>query len=546
MILDARTIPSGTILESDICIIGAGCAGITLALQFIDAGIRVCQIESGGLVPDRELQALADGDSVGVRYSSLASCQQRCFGGNGNVWGGWFRPLDAIDFAARAWVEDSGWPFGAAELARHSRMAHALCEVAADDYDIAAVAGLGDPAARLLPFDPAVVESALYRFSPPTRFGAKYRDAIAAAANVTCLTRAHALGLEAGWNARTVERLELGTLAGTRLSVRARHFVLAAGGIENARLLLLSNDVAARGLGNEHDLVGRYFQDHPHTKRRLVLGPASFPMGVYGLAFRGRGLAAGLSLPAHVQEAERLLNYKASLYPVVYGEDSAGWAAFRTLALARSRRWGADLYDRFALPFRERGVRARDVAAMLAAPHKVMAAALSWGLHLDRFVTGYVIESKPEQAPNFDSRVLLQEERDPFGLPRARVDWRLLPIDRRTVVRAEELIDGELRRLGLGRLAPLAPGEVEDWPAGFAGGWHQIGATRAHRDPKRGVVDADCRVHGIANLHVAGASVFPTGGAVSPTPTLVALTLRLAEHLRRTLTAPRPVVAGAA
>ncbi len=546
MIVDARTLPSGTELDSDICIIGAGTAGISLALQFIGTRFKVCQIESGGLAPDRELQALADGDSIGMRYSSLASCQLRCFGGNSNVWGGWFRPLDAIDFAARPWIEDSGWPFGAAELERHSRLAHALCEVADDDYDTGAVAKLGDPNARLLPFDDAAIELILYRFSPPTRFGQKYRAKIEAAANLTCLVRAHALGLRANWNAREVERLELGTLAGTRLSLRARHFILAAGGIENARLLLLSNDVAVSGLGNEHDLVGRYFQDHPHTKRRLIAGSRAFSFGLYGVAYRDRGIGAGLSLPVRVQEEEGLLNYKASIYPIVYGEDSDGWAAFRTLALSMSRRWGTDLYDRFALPFKERGVRAGDLLTMLLEPHKVIAAALAHGLHFERFNAGVAVESKPEQAPNFASRVLLQDERDPFGLPRARVDWRLLPIDRRTVVRAEALIDGELRRLDLGSLAPLPPQESAAWPTDFAGGWHQIGTTRAHRDPKRGVVDADCRVHGIGNLHVAGASVFPTGGAVSPSPTIIALALRLAEHLKRTIAAPRPIVAGAA
>jgi choline dehydrogenase-like flavoprotein len=543
MIVDARTLPSGTVLEADLGIIGAGTAGITLALQFIGAGLKVALIESGGMAPDPASQALAEGDSVGARYSNLASCQLRFFGGNSNAWGGWFRALDGIDFVTRPWVEDSGWPFPAAELARHSRAVHALCEVPDDDYALDAVARLGDEGARLLPFDERKLRSVLYRFSPPTRLGQKYRAAIERADNVTGFTGAHALKLGANWNARAVERVELGTLAGARLSLRARHFVLAAGGIENARLLLLSNDVAAGGLGNAHGIVGRYFQDHPHTKRPLITGPSAFPFGLYGLAYRGRGLAAGLSLAEEIQEREGLLNYKASIYPVVYGEDSEGWAAFRTLALSLSRRWGTDPYDRFALPFKRRGVSARQFFKLLIEPHKAAAAALAHAFHLRSLVAGYVVESKPEQAPNPESRVLLGEARDPFGLPRARVDWRLTPLDRRTVVRAEALIDAELRRLGIGRLAPLAPGEDEAWPADFAGGWHQIGTTRAHRDPKRGVVDGDCRVHGMANLHIAGASVFPTGGAVSPSPTIIALALRLAEHLKRHAAASEPMAA---
>ena len=149
-----------------------------------------------------------------------------------------------------------------------------------------------------------------------------------------------------------------------------------------------------------------------------------------------------------------------------------------------------------------------------------------------------MLESKPEQAPNWASRVMLQDKRDDFGLPRARVDWRLLPIDRHSAVRAEEIIDEEFQRIGIGRLAPLPSEERDEWPAGFAGGWHQIGTTRMHTDPRHGVVDANCQVHGVGNLFIAGASVFPTGGSVSPMPTLLALALRLADHVKQILQQP--------
>jgi choline dehydrogenase-like flavoprotein len=534
MFLDARTIPDGTVLETGLCIVGAGPAGITLAREFAGTGVAVCLLESGGLAFERAVQALAEGTSAGARYTGLDTCQLRYFGGNGNAWGGWFRGLDDSDFAPRPWVEDSGWPFPAAELAPYYAAAHALSEVASADYDVdRAVALLGDPRAGLIPFDPVRLESILYRFSPPTRFGQVYRDAIEKAPNIRCLTHAHALGIRAsGGDRPEATRLSAGCLDGGRFEVAARIFVLAAGGIENARLLLLSNDVRPQGLGNEHDLVGRYFMDHPHVMRPLVADGRKAALGLYGLSFRGRGIAAGISLPAAVQEAEGILNYKASIYPVYPGQDSRGWQSFRNLVLSLAPSWRTDPYDRFALPFAEKRISAGQVWDILRQLPQVTLGAFAQLLKPDRLVSTFVLESKPEQAPNRDSRVVLERERDAFGLNRARLEWRLKPIDRRTVVRAEAIVDAELRRLGIGRLAPLPQDLGEEWPADFSGGWHQIGTTRASADPRQGVVDAQCRVHGVTNLFVAGASVFPTGGAVSPTPTVLALTLRLADHLK--------------
>jgi len=153
----------------------------------------------------------------------------------------------------------------------------------------------------------------------------------------------------------------------------------------------------------------------------------------------------------------------------------------------------------------------------------------------NRFISGYLLESKPEQSPNPDSRITLDDARDAFGLRRPKVDWRTSPIDRRTAVRGEEIIDEELRRLNIGSLAPLSPEEVEGWPENLDGGWHQLGTTRMHVDPKQGVVDSNARVHGLSNLFITGGSVFPTGGTAPPTLTVIALALRLASHLKDSL-----------
>ncbi len=319
----------------------------------------------------------------------------------------------------------------------------------------------------------------------------------------------------------------------------AKYFVLAAGGIENARLLLLANDVAPKGLGNQHDLVGRYFMEHPHTTRTPIARPRAMSSALWGLSFRDRALSARLSLPVALQQREELLNYSGNIHPVYFGHGTKGWLAFRKLVLSVDPGRQSDPYVRFP-PYGRRGLSLAEVFDVARQFDRVTVAALLQYFQPGHFISGFILESKSEQAPNPDSRITLDHTRDAFGLNRVKLDWRMLPIDRRTVVCAEAILEEELRRLGIGALAPLDPAETEGWPAILEGGWHQIRTTRANDDPKRGVVDAEGRVHGMANLFIAGSSTFPTAGAAPPTLTIVAMALRLAEHLRCQLGAKPP------
>ena len=541
MLIDARELVPGAVVEADICIVGAGAAGITLAQEFIGRPLNVCVLESGGLDFSWHAQSLYEGTNVGLPYFDLDVCQIRYFGGNTNAWGGWCRPLDPIDFEHRPWVENSGWPFPAEELKLHYRRAHGLCQIAGDSYDPAsAVAEIARPRARLLPFNPEKLETSVYRFSPPTRFGRVYREKLRQARNVRCYLNANVLKIRTGDDARAVSRLEVGCLSGTRFEVAAKLFVLAAGGIENTRLLLLSNDVIPDGLGNQHGLVGRFFMEHPHTKRALIATRRSMPSALYGLSFRDAAVLARLSLPVSLRQKEELLNYSCNIHPVYLGHDTAGWLAFRKLVLSIDAGRRSDPYVRFP-PYGRKRLSLREAFDITRQFDRVTIAAMLQYFQPNRLIRGFILESKSEQAPNAESRVTLDHARDAFGLNRVKLDWRTLPIDRRTVVRADEIIDEELRRLGIGMLMPLDPAERECWPANLEGGWHQIGTTRAHADPKHGVVDAQGKVHGMANLFIAGSSIFPTGGAAPPTLTIVALALRLAEHLGHVLTSSWPV-----
>jgi choline dehydrogenase-like flavoprotein len=533
MFIDARRVSSGAVIQADIAIIGAGAAGISLALELSGGGQTVCLLESGGTEFSWPNQALYGGRNVGLPYCPLDICQLRYLGGSTNAWGGWCRPLDSIDFESRPWVEQSGWPITMSALAPFYRRAHELCQIASDDYyPERVVVELGHPRARLLPFDPARLETRIYRFSPPTRFGQVYREPLRRADNVRCYLNANVLAIKTDAAARTVTRLTVATLSGVRFEVVSKCYVLAAGGIENARLLLLSNDVVASGLGNQHDLVGRFFMDHPHTKRQLIVPTRRLASGLYGELFHGRAIMARISLPEAMQRQESLLNYSANLHAVYFGHDSQGWFALRNAVLSLSSSRRSDPFLRFP-PYDRKGLSLHQIFTMVRQLDRTAIAGLLRLIQPNRFISGFVLESKPEQAPNPDSRVTLDDARDGFGLKLVKLDWRTLAIDRRTAVRGEEIIDAELRRLGIGSLAPLSPAEFDDWPENLETGWHQLGTTRMHADAKQGVVDANACVHGMSNLFIAGGSVFPTGGSAPPTLTIVALALRLAAHLKQ-------------
>lgn len=543
MLDDARRIEFSSEIETDLCIVGAGAAGITIARALDGSGMRICLLEGGGLAPDPATNALYRGDNIGLPYFALDVCQLRAFGGNTNAWGGWCRPLDPIDFERRPWVPDSGWPLRPADLTPYYPEAHELCQLPRKSYAVEEwLSAIGDRNAKTLPVDPAMLETVLHQFSPPTRFGAQYGDDIRRSDNVLCLLHANVVNIATDLDCSKVTRLDVACLGGNRFSVKAKIFVLAAGGTENARLLLVSRDVAPNGLGNAYDLVGRFFMEHPHLKRRIRVTSKRPPVLLYGLNFHDKGVSARLALTPALQEREQLLNYSANILPVYAGAESVGWMAVRKLVLSMSRSRRADPYLRFP-PYGRKQVDLRDLWSILRHLPDAAVAGLLHLLKPPRFILGYLLESKSEQAPNPDSRLTLSHDRDELGVNRIRIDWRLSELDRRTILRGEEIIGQELERLGIGRLEPLADDFMGGRPGVLEGGWHQLGMTRMHADPKRGVVDPNCRVHGISNLFVAGGSVFPTEGNVSPTLTIVALALRLADHLKSLLRQrPRAVI----
>ena len=526
MALDARELDDGHVLECDLCIVGGGAAGITIARAFAGSRIAVCLLESGGLEYEEQVQDLYKGANVGLPYFDLDICRLRLFGGSTNHWAGRCRPLDEIDFEARAWVPLSGWPLTRAELEPHYRAAQELCELAAFDY--APEPWLG-PGQEALPFDPAKVVSRVWQFSPPTQFGQAYRVALEAAPNVTILLHASVVDIEANAAGSEVLGLEVRTLTGKRLSARARAYVLACGGLENPRLLLAARRQVNAGLGNQRDMVGRCFMEHPHLNaaRALVVDPAVlafYARGQGASAANGTEVVGCLNHSPERQRALEVLNFDA-LFTVDNIGDS-GYAALRRLwNAAEQRRWPEDL----AGDLWQALVDLDDTAAGLLGRFGVRE------YRADN--ASFLMWCSAEQAPDPDSRVRLGDGVDALGVPRIALDWRLFELDKRSLQAGHEAVALELGRTGLGRLQidDWLSADLTTWSPELEGGHHHMGTTRMSADPSQGVVDPSSQVHGTANLYVAGSSVFPTSGSANPTLTVVALALRLAQELERRL-----------
>ncbi|MEV6392327.1 GMC family oxidoreductase [Nocardia xishanensis] len=514
-------------LTADVCVVGSGPAGLTIAAELANSALRVLVLESGGRESSDAANALDDYDNVGARRAQPDRIAgDRILGGNSHSWSGRCALLDELDFRHRPWVPGSGWPIGPADLEPYLR--RAACHIGIGhgsgftDDNFWALAGRARPAEAL---DPRRLRPYFWQISrDPSdpfdckRFGAHVESR--SATDVLVIVGATATHLDTDTDGTHVETLQVAGADPRPRTVRARAVVLATGGIGNPRLLLASRRARPEGLGNRNDQVGRYLMDH-----RCGAVGALEPTAAEAITQRfgkyvvktphGRHtFVHGVALAPDIQAREGLLNCALWLQEVPAADDP--WDSVKQLLRGRGDRHDA----RVALAnsgLLLAGARRR-LIQHTGLPHK-----------LDRIELRCMVE----QAPNRDSRVTLTDRADRLGMPTARVDWRVHDQEDVTVRRAAALAVAEFARLGFAAptlfdwAAPdsALPLELTDWA-------HPTGTTRMSADPRDGVVDADCLVHGMDNLFVAGSSVFPTAGHANPTLTIVALAVRLADHLR--------------
>ena len=501
--IDARTLDAATVLEPDLAIIGGGAAGICLALALAGTKLNILLLESGGENFESQNQKMYAGALNGDHYFALDAGRLRFLGGGTNHWGGWCRPLDEIDFEARSWVPHSGWPFPRKALEPYFPRAQALVEAGPWIYD---QKGDAENASRgpVLPLGKGGLYTSWFQFSKmrgdvlPTQFGKRYAADLKRAANITLLLQANITAIRLSPDAKTVERLDGATLdsngaAGKRFTVKPRFVVLATGGMENARLLLASNDVMKTGVGNQNDLVGRFFSDNPIPRDVATLVSFAGPLApFYGSNQKlddGAIMRATFAPTAAFCRSAQVTGSLSTIEQPVELDDT-GKAAVITTAIAL-------------------GVDASNAKAY----------SLGCGIEL---------------TPDPDRRLMLTGEKDALGLPRLKLEMRLADEDLARYRRTLTEMGRQLLASRAGMLR-IDKHSRDDWMKTMDWGHHHVGTTRMHVDPKQGVVNGDGLVHGLGNLYVAGSSVFPTYGASNPTMNLLALTLRLADHLKKVM-----------
>lgn len=534
MFIDTRRVDQGTVVNTTVCIIGGGVAGITLAMELDKQGIDVCLLESGGFAPDDGTRDLYRGEDVGEwRYNFADGSRSRFLGGSSNCWGGWCRPLDPWDFEKRDWIEHSGWPFGLDELMPYYDRTHALLKLGPNNFDPEFwERSINRPDVRRIPLVTGKIRDTISQFSPPARFGKMYREDLKRSQRIRVYLYANATNIDTDRPASNVTRVQVATLTGKYMEVVAKHYVLATGGIENARMLLASNKVQPCGLGNGNDLVGRFFMDHPRmitgnikftdAWARNKLSDVKYHYMNAAVAAHGTHIAHQFALTEETLAEEGLLNSRVWFNSIFPGEGSEGAQALFRIKQALLKKDQED----WSL--------SRDIATMLAHPIDTIGYGYTRLFQPRWLIQGVKFQLIVEPEPDPNSRVMLSpSQKDQLGMNRVRVDWRLTSKVQRTFDRTLALVAEDMRRSGVAQVELDPPLEGKKWPSDLEGTWHHMGTTRMHDSPKHGVVDRNCKVHGISNLFVAGSSVFPTAGANFPTITLAALAFRLAEYLVR-------------
>lgn len=542
MHIRAGTLADDAELSADVCVVGAGPAGMVLTKRLARNGRSVVLLEAGGQKGPGKSLALYRGQTVDPSFH-LPPDQDRTrgLGGTSALWGGRCMPFDPIDFEPRAHVPNSGWPVTYDELRPWYEQAQTYVDCGPYSYDSDA-SGLTGALVDGLQSDVLQTRS-LERWSPPTHFGKSLGPDLFSDTNVSVVTEAVVTGFARGSD-NAVDAVQCQTVnARRRFRVKAQEFVLACGGLETTRLLLASRSDDRPALGDHSGWLGRGYMCHLRgviarivlePGRKLLFGYETDPDGIY--------VRRRFTISPEAQREEELMNLYALLDRPLMGDASHGSASLSLIYLLKRILGGAS--DEAEIATGRFALYRQHLRNLVFGAPEVLSVLPKFGR--DRFLSGrrmpslllssddtrFYLQFHAEQSPIRESAVTLSDERDATGMPMLRIDPQVADADVSAIRRAHNVIDRELRASGAGRLEFLEEDVEASIRACKCTLGHHIGTTRMAADPSEGVVDADAKIHGVKNLYVASASIFPTSSQAHPTLTVLAFALRLAEHLK--------------
>ncbi len=536
----------------DVCIVGSGPAGGTIANELAGSGLKVCVLESGGRKTTEFGDSLREVESHGIVVKPHS--RERIFGGTSTTWAGLSGLLDEIDFMEREWVKYSGWPIERDELMPYYIQA-------ADRFRFpkkemfepkhwSKVKSEGSFEVVWKTLEQKVFLAAAEPQNYSTEFTSVYqRD------DTNLILDASVISIEGDATSGRATFVKVARSDKTIFRLKARCFILAANGIENTRLLLSSRFSCEQGLGNEEDQVGRYFMNHIKgyhgvikVKRPIKELPAYF-------GFLSNGFAGyiGHRINEKTQRDKKLLNSYIRFEPIFGWSDNRGVesAIFFIKRLSFVMKSFRRLHGRKTIMLRDYAETGDDSELQNERKNVLQYMGMVGAIIINFFsVLKYAYfrafnKSSPkihairirnfmEMEPVPENRILLGEEKDVLGNRLPVVKHRATALDQRTMVALHEYLSDEISREGWGELISDIQERGKHWPINGDAS-HHMGSTRMGTNPKHSVLDRNCRVHSCPNVYIAGASTFPTGGNVNPTFTVVALSIRLADYLKKSL-----------
>lgn len=500
----------------DICIVGSGAASLAMLAELLNTKLNVLVLEAGGENITDANQEQYKTISTKHPFPGALDGRFRVFGGSTTKWGAQSLPLEKIDFIERDWINNSGWPISYNEVSAYYPKVDSFLQLYPVEYaeDISTINQL----AKLHPNTNISLKFSKWSAKPDLR--ESFREQLIKSENVTLVQNANVVNINLFASGDKVESLTCVNFEKKELKFFANKFVLACGGIENARLLLASNNQMSNGIGNQNGLVGRYLQDHPNAHIATLHANNNKAQAYFNYFYiKGTRFLPRFVFSEKFQNDNLILNSSAYFSFVTNESDLFS------------------LIKDFYRKYRRRSLVVRDfkiILKVLKNIPQIFKIGYNYAIKKRVYTPNAVLKLNlmTEATPLSSNRIMLSDEVDLLGMPKAIINWEGDELMRETFIKSAEFLKNYFEKLDFGRL------ELDKWI--YESNWfdyikdakHHIGTTRMGEDEFSGVVDSDCRVFGINNLYIAGSSVFPTSGHSNPTTTIIALAFRLVDHLK--------------